>query len=257
MKTTILIPCYNEVDSIPELCRRLASPVCRLGGNREVEILFVDDGSSDGTADAIHREAREYSYRIVSHKYNRGVGAAFKTGFEASSGEIIVTLDSDCTYDPDQIPRILGEFTSGVMLVSASPYHPLGRVMGVPVWRIILSKTLSRIYSVILPGNLHTYTSCFRAYRREVLPLLKANSDGFLAITELLASALLREIQVAEVPATLSARRFGESKMKTIRVIFSHMSFILRLLPLWFFRNLSLLKMGGFSLLGRLMSLPE
>lgn len=227
MQTTLLIPCYNEAEGIPQLCERLRPLIQYLGGSDQLELLFVDDGSTDGTAGVIRRDASDLPFRIVAHEHNRGLGAALKTGFAAMNGEEVVTLDSDCTYDPMQTIELLKVLRSGYDVVTGSPYHPRGEVVGVDGWRLLLSKTLSRMYWVILPQRLYTYTSCFRAYRREIIPRLTARHDGFLAVTQLLVSAILQRARVAEIPACLTSRRFGRSKLRVIRVIFSHMWYLL------------------------------
>jgi dolichol-phosphate mannosyltransferase len=191
-----------------------------------IEFLFVDDGSTDGTADAIRREARGFPYRIVAHEANRGLGAALRTGFAESRGLEVVTMDSDCTYDPLQVIDLLRMLRQGNDVVTGSPYHPEGKVVNVVGWRLVVSKALSYLYWLVVPVHLYTYTSCFRAYRRDVLKDLDARDDGFLAVTQLLVSAILQGYLVAEVPACLTSRRFGRSKIHTVRVGFAHLRYL-------------------------------
>jgi len=230
VKTSLVIPCFNEADGIPQLCERLRPVAQTLRKDGEVEVVFVDDGSKDGTADVIRVEANGLPYRIVPHDRNRGIGAALKTGFAASVGEEVVTLDSDCTYDPERVVDLLRLLREGNDVVTGSPYHPKGEVVGVPGWRLLLSKGLSRLYWIILPGRLYTYTSCFRAYRRSILPSLTAESDGFLGVTQLLASAILHGARIAELPAQLTSRRYGQSKIKVVKVSLSHLQYLGHLL---------------------------
>jgi dolichol-phosphate mannosyltransferase len=229
MQTTFIIPCFNEAEGIPQLCRRLREirPVLMEGG--QIEFLFVDDGSTDGTADVIRREALDLPYRIVAHEQNRGLGAALRTGFAESRGQEIVTLDSDCTYDPLQAVDLLKLLRNGNEVVTGSPYHPQGRVVNIVRWRLMISRALSYLYWLVLPVHLYTYTSCFRAYRREILPNLEARDDGFLAVTQLLVSAILQGLVVAEMPATLTSRRFGRSKIRAVKVALSHLRYLLHI----------------------------
>jgi len=224
--TTLLIPCYNEVDGIPYLCARLREVVPQISSNGGVEVLFVDDGSTDGTAEAIRHEANGLSFRVIAHRSNRGLGAALRTGFGESQGSEVVTLDSDCTYDPLQALNLLTALRQGNDVVTGSPYHPRGEVIDVVPWRLFVSKTLSYIYWAVLPVRLFTYTSCFRAYRRDVLAHLDAGDDGFLGVTQLLVSAILRGYRVAEMPSKLTSRRFGRSKIRTFQVALSHLKYI-------------------------------
>ncbi len=228
MKTTLVIPCYNEVDGIPQLCERLRPLIFELSKKQIVEIIFVDDGSNDGTADQIRGHAKGLPYEIVAHDRNRGLGAALRTGFSASSGDEVVTLDSDCTYDPMQTLQLLEVLRAGNDVVTGSPYHPKGEVVNVALWRLLLSKTLSRMYWVILPNRLYTYTSCFRAYRRETIQKLRFESDDFLAVAEIIVSAVLQGAKVAEVPTRLNSRRYGASKINVVKVSISHLKYMAR-----------------------------
>jgi dolichol-phosphate mannosyltransferase len=226
IRTTLLIPCYNEVEVIPHLCARLREVIPQMSSNGDVEVLFIDDGSTDGTAEVIRQEATGFSFRVVAHRSNRGLGAALRTGFGECRGSEVVTLDSDCTYDPLQALKLLTALRQGNDVVTGSPYHPRGEVIDVVPWRLFVSKILSYVYWAVLPVRLFTYTSCFRAYRRDVLAHLDAGDDGFLGVTQLLVSAILRGYRVAEIPARLTSRRFGRSKIRTVQVALSHLKYI-------------------------------
>jgi len=226
MRTSLVIPCYNEQESIRQLCERLEALVQDIGSTDSIEVIFVDDGSTDRTLENLASHATNLPYRIVRHERNRGLGAALRTGIRASDGEEIVTLDSDCTYDPGETPRLLEALRAGASVVTGSPYHPEGHVEGVAVWRLVLSRSLSHLYSLVLPVRLNTYTSMFRAYRRSALPDLDALDDGFLAVTQLLVEPILRGLTVVEVPTTLHVRRYGQSKMSVMRVGLSHLRYI-------------------------------
>jgi dolichol-phosphate mannosyltransferase len=114
--------------------------------------------------------------------------------------------------------------------VTASPYHPAGSVIGVPAYRLVLSRVSSAIYRLLVDRRLHTYTSLFRAYRRQVVEQVPFESDGYLAGTELLVNGMLMGYRVAEYPAVLSTRVFGVSKAKMVRTIVAHLGFQARVL---------------------------
>ncbi len=230
MDLTIIIPCYNEADNLEKL-RNAFFPVAKeLAQTRSVEVIFVDDGSTDATWAALTNtfsgcSSPNLTVRFERHPANRGLGAALRTGFAAARGEIIVTTDSDGTYKFETIPTLLSYLTPGLDIVTASPYHPAGKVEGVPAWRRVLSQGSSLIYRLIVNWHIHTYTCLFRAYRRPVIERVPFEADGFLAGTELMVNAMLMGYRVGEYPAVLYSRKFGVSKAKIRRTIAAHLRY--------------------------------
>ncbi len=232
---TIIIPCYNEAASAASLQAALLPVAATLATARgSVEIIIVDDGSSDGTLAAMQMAfgsegAQKWpsgvTVRYAQHAVNRGLGAALRTGFAAATGDVVVTTDSDNTYRLEEIPALLACLTPSVDIVTASPYHPDGGVENVPGYRLVLSQGSSILYRVLVDRHLHTYTALFRAYRREVIKSIDFEADGFLAGTELLVFALQRGYVVAEYPTVLHAREVGVSKAKLVRTIRAHLGF--------------------------------
>jgi dolichol-phosphate mannosyltransferase len=143
----------------------------------------------------------------------------------AAQGEILVTADSDGTYQFSEIPALLACLGPGIDIVTGSPYHPDGDVAGVPWYRLFLSRGSSLIYRVLVDWRVHTYTSLFRAYRRQVVQCVDFASDGFLAGTELMVKAMLGGFRVAEYPTVLRRRAYGESKAKLVETIMAHLGF--------------------------------
>lgn len=227
---TIVIPCFNEEKSLPYLSKTLDSVRATLCESYRPEFLFVDDCSTDDTWNVLQTVfGQRADCTLVKHDENKGVAGAIMTGIRAASADVVCSMDCDCTYDPHELKRMIPLLTDGVDLVTASPYHPEGRVRNVPGWRLFLSKGLSNIYRVILPGKLSTYTSCFRVYRRSAVAELELEEDGFLGVAEVLGKLLIGGSQVVEYPATLHVRIFGESKMKTTRTIAGHVKLARRL----------------------------
>jgi hypothetical protein len=139
-------------------------------------------------------------------------------------------MDADCTYDPMQLEALLPKMDDATAMVTASPYHPQGEVEGVPGWRLGLSKVASQAYRWLLPSPVHTYTSCFRLYRRSALTDIQLQDEGFVGIAEMLWQISRRGGAIKEVPAKLTSRRLGYSKMKTIPVILAHLKLMSRIL---------------------------
>ena len=229
-KVTIILPCYNEEASLPYLAKTLEQVEFALAPRYAPQFLFVDDGSKDTTWDVLHSVfAAKSNCRFIQQPQNGGVSKAILTGIEAAETDIVCSMDCDCSYDPLELKNMLPLLTDGVDLVTASPYHPAGRVKNVPSWRLGLSKGLSILYRSFLPQKLHTWTSCFRVYRRSAIVGLPLVETGFLGTAELAAQLSLNGSRIVEHPATLSVRIFGESKMKTCRTIRGHLRLLARL----------------------------
>ncbi len=230
MDLSVIVPCYNEAENVPKLRREFFPVVAELAKTRSTEVIVVDDGSTDETYQALAGAfAGENEWhvpvRVEQHTVNRGLGAALRTGFAAARGDIMVTTDSDGTYQFSEIPTLLSHLTCDVDMVTASPYHPAGGVEGVPPYRLVLSQGSSIIYRVLVSWKVHTYTSLFRAYRRKVVERVPFESNGFLAGTELLVNGMLMGYRVAEYPAILYSRVHGTSKAKLARTILAHLRF--------------------------------
>jgi dolichol-phosphate mannosyltransferase len=239
MNLSIIVPCYNEVENITKLHDELLPVVEAMvvhgwkntvEETRSAEIIFVDDGSRDGTFARLQEVFGSHNksgvvFKFLKHETNLGLGAAIRTGFSHADGDIVVTVDSDGTYKFSEIPALLARLTPGVDIVTASPYHPEGSVIGVPAYRLILSRGSSLIYRFLVDWHLYTYTCLFRAYRSAVIKNISFESDDFLAGTEILVKALFKGYRAAEFPAVLYKRMYGVSKARIAQTIFSHLKF--------------------------------
>lgn len=230
MKVSIVIPCFNEEDNVEKMRDELLPVLQDLSSRYELEMIFVDDGSTDRTLQALQETFAPLSlpkieFHFLQHEVNRGLGAALRTGFAGVHGDLVVTTDSDGTYKFTTIPAMLDSLTPGVDIVTASPYHPQGGVVGVPRYRLVLSQGASFLYRVLVNWKVHTYTCLFRAYRRKVIDTITFQSNGFLAGTELMVKGMLKGYGVAEFPAVLHSRVFGTSKAKLARTVLAHLRF--------------------------------
>ena len=227
---SVVIPLFQEEPTISYLHRSL-SELEASGKNRyQFDFILVDDGSEDETFATLKKEFRDLpNFQILQHKENKGVAAAILTGLQASKNEIVCSMDCDCSYDPALLLEMIPEIQNAD-LVTASPYHPEGEVFNVPKWRLLLSKNLSRLYNLVLHAHLHTYTSCFRVYRKSKVVTLKPAHSDFLGIAEHLLLVIKGGGKVLEHPATLESRLLGVSKMKTVRTILGHLKLLARTL---------------------------
>jgi dolichol-phosphate mannosyltransferase len=235
MDLSIIVPCYNEVENIPKIEQELFPVIRELAQSQSVQVVFVDDGSSDGTWQGLqeafgNENGSSVTVCFEQHKVNQGLGAALRTGFAASRGERVVTTDSDGTYKFAEIPNLLACLTPGVDMVTASPYHPQGGVAGVPAYRLFFSRGCSAVYRILADWRVYTYTCLFRAYRRAVIDQVSFESNGFLAGTEILVNGMLMGFRAAEYPAVLHQRVYGTSKAKLVRTIRAHLKYQWRVL---------------------------
>ena len=228
---SIIIPCYNEEAGIPHLKEKLDPILEKLQEKYSLEVIFVNDGSKDRTLELLESTFASRKYcKVISHKTNQNVGQALRTGFQNASGDIIATLDSDCTYDPKEIFEMLKLLDNETDIVTASPYHPKGNVDGVPKYRLFLSKSINFIYQIITKQKIYTFTALFRLQKKKVVKNIHFVSNDFLATAEMLIYALLKGFKVKEFPTTLYVRKYGVSHMRLIAVIKSHAKFVLKLI---------------------------
>lgn len=224
---TLIIPCYNEEDALPPLFERLVALKSTLGADVALDLLFVDDGSSDRTPEMIENidEALKPS-RLIRHDKNQSLGGAIRTGFAAASGQYVAMMDADCTYDPMYLVEMMEKMTPGIDVLTGSEFHPDGHVEGVTPMRLFLSNGLSWMYRTAFRSRLYSFSCLMRIYRRDILPDISPRSNGFLSCTEVLLNAQRLGYHIEEFPLVLTTRQHGESKMPVVRTIFEHLSFI-------------------------------
>jgi dolichol-phosphate mannosyltransferase len=224
---TLVVPMYNERECTELLFDSLERIQNSLADRYDLEILLVDDGSSDDTVEQLQAAiATRSSYRVIQHERNRGIAAAIQTGIRAARHEIVVSTDCDGSYDAMLIGEMIPLLEAGADLVTASPYHPLGRVENVPEWRLALSRTASRLYAAACRRKLSCYTSCFRVYRRGAVADIELENERFVGVAELLCKVLDRGGSVVEHPALLRSRVAGQSKMRVVRAACGHLRLI-------------------------------
>ncbi len=228
----IIIPCFNEEDSLNQLFVKLISLENIFNKNYFVKFIFVNDGSVDQTAKILEDSKNLLrNVNIFHHETNMNLGVALKSGLALSQDfDFIVFLDSDCTYDPLIVPDLIKALENGNDLATVSPYHPSGFVDGVPPWRLFLSKSLSFIYQILTLSDFYTFTAMVRAVKRDKMNQIISPANDFSFLAESFLKAIRLRLRIVEVPATLGVRRFGYSKMRLLRTIKSHVLIILKIL---------------------------
>ncbi|MBR2536968.1 MAG: DUF3473 domain-containing protein [Hyphomicrobium sp.] len=230
LPVTVIVPCYNEEQSISYLGRSLDHFAAQTADKYKLSFVFVDDGSKDKTLEGLQRQfGGRSNCQIVQHPQNRGIAAACLTGFAAARDEVLCVIDADCTFDPSHLATMIPLLKDDVALVTASPYHRDGGVMNVPAWRLLLSRGASQLYRYVLSNKLASYTACFRIYRRSAVVNMRLQHSGFTGIAEILVRLDRAGAKIVECPAVLEARVLGISKMKVGRTITEHAGLLSRL----------------------------
>lgn len=230
MRLSVVIPCFNEELNIQRFESELLPPLKSLGV--PFEILAVDDGSTDASLQSLKGLSKRLpELRVLSHGSNRGLGAALRTAFLEATGDWIVVLDADLTFSPDQITALLQkQLETGADLIGGSPFLAPGGFFGVPWTRRLPSLILNAFYRGLFDRRLTAYTPLFRLYCAVHLKAMHLVSQGFEINAEIAARFIRTRRRFAEVPAVLTERSRGASKLNRWRELARHVRLILRLL---------------------------
>jgi glycosyltransferase involved in cell wall biosynthesis len=205
---SIVIPLYNEAESLPELHARLSEVLQKL--QQTAEIIFIDDGSSDGSmAEILKLRQKDNRVRAVQFRRNYGKSAALAAGFARASGKLLITLDADLQDDPAEIPRLLEKLDEGYDLVSGWKRRRFDS---------FVKRMTSRIFNWVtgkLTGvKLHDINCGFKIYRREVTDSIHVYGQlhRFLPVLALKEGFHLGELEVKHHPRKYGRSKFGVSR---------------------------------------------
>jgi len=210
---SIVIPAYNEENGITEIACRVLSvgPALKEAGIDELELLIVDDGSKDRTAEVASQIA---GVKLISHPQNKGYGAALKTGFSKAKGELIGFLDADGTYPPEYFPQLCRAALNGTDLVIGS--RMAGAESKMPLTRRVGNFFFANLLTLLSRQKVSDSASGMRVFKREILEQIYPLPDG-LNLTPVMSTRALHEgITIGEVPIPYS-ERVGRSKLSVIR----------------------------------------
>jgi glycosyltransferase involved in cell wall biosynthesis len=219
LQVSVVIPVYNEVESVPRLVEAIAQ-VLRTEG-LAYEIIAVDDGSKDGTTALLKQLAQERSdLRAVLLRRNYGQTAAMAAGFHHAKAPVIVTLDGDLQNDPTDIPKLLAKLEEGYDLVSGWRKNRQDAALT----RLLPSKLANGLISKVTGVPLHDYGCSLKAYRSELLADMNLYGELHRFLPAL---AYIEGAKIAELPVSHHARQFGTSKYglsRTFRVLMDLMT---------------------------------
>lgn len=234
MKLSVVLPVYNEEENLKRLESELFSVVKSLRENNligEYEVVLVDDGSTDSSGQIIDSLSKKYSFCIAEHhQKNLGLGRAIFTGIRKATGDLIVTLDADFSFHPQQIPLLLKEYILDNRLDCVIGSPAIGQLKYVSFGRKILSRTANWLYRILLGKNFTAATSIFRMYKAETVKKISWRSSGFTANAEILIHLIREKKNIREVPVLLTRRLYGHSKIKILPEIFRHCKLLLQII---------------------------
>ncbi len=210
MNISIVVPIFNEVETVETLCRRLHDTLSAM--DRTYEIILIDDGSTDGTFELLVPLQRDLPhFRIIRFRRNFGQTAAISAGFTHAKGEVIVTLDADLQNDPADIPRLLDQMTEDTDVVSGWRRNRQDALFH----RKIPSYLANALISAITGVKLHDYGCTLKAYRREIVRNIRLYGEMHRFIPALASWVGGR---IKEIPVSHHPRRFGTSKYGLSRI---------------------------------------
>ena len=215
MKLSIIIPVYNEERNIEATLYELEDYMNSYKMFSSWEIITVNDGSSDDTLDILNKlKASKTWLKIIDLAKNYGRGKAIRTGFEQSTGDIIVSLDADLSYAPYHIERMMDKLVANdADIVLASAYGREGTVHNVPFLRLWLSRLGNKILSYTFGGDISVLTCIVRAYKKDFIDKLDLHSVDKDLHLEILYKAKILGAKILEVPADLKWR---DEKIKNL-----------------------------------------
>jgi len=208
---SVIVPVFNERVTVAEVIRRIRAVEVPV----DIEIIVVDDGSSDGT-EKVLTALGDSTVRILTHPVNRGKGAAIRTGMASARGDLLLIQDADLEYDPQDWPRLLDPILRGKAQVVYGSRFTGERKNMLPLhW--IGNRFLSMVTNLLYSSTMSDMETCYKLFDREVLKGITIESDKFDFEPEITAKVLRRGYRIYEVPISYAGREASEGKKITWR----------------------------------------
>lgn len=208
MKLSVVIPCYNEARTITQIVDAVRkAPVA------DLEIIVVDDFSTDGTREILAAQIEPLVAKVLYHERNRGKGAALRTGIAACTGDVVVVQDADLEYDPQEYPTLMdpivkdrADVVFGSRFMGGAPHRV------VYFWHMVGNKFLTLLSNMFTNLNLTDMETCYKMFRREVIQSIKIEEDRFGFEPEITAKVAKGGYRIYEVGISYYGRTYAEGK---------------------------------------------
>jgi len=208
MKVSIVIPCYNEKDTIERIVEAVRNAPL---GSRE--IIVIDDCSADGTQSLLQEKVSHKVDRVIYHSVNRGKGAALRSGFAAATGDFILVQDADLEYNPEDYPLILEPLMSGKADVVIGSRFMGGRPHRVLFfWHMVGNRFLTLLSNMFTNLNLTDVETGYKAFKAPLIKSIQLEEDRFGIEPEIIAKLARTGCRIYEVGISYSGRTYAEGK---------------------------------------------
>jgi len=208
MKLSIIIPCYNEIETITGIVKKI-----RAVDIEDSEIFVVDDASTDGTQKVLEKEVKPLVDKIIYHEKNMGKGAALRAGFKEATGDVVVVQDADLEYDPKYLPEMLkliddnkADAVFGSRFLGGNPHRVLY------FWHYVGNKFLTLFSNMFTNINLTDMETCYKMVRREIIQGINIEENRFGFEPEITAKIAKGNHRIYEIGISYFGRTYSEGK---------------------------------------------
>lgn len=209
VKLSIVIPVYNEEETLREIIRRVEAV------DYDKEIILVDDASTDGSREILNEYKNRNSFKISFHSRNKGKGAALRTAFAQVTGDVIIIQDADLEYNPDDYGKLLEPILDGRADVVYGSRFSGGSVRVMFFWHYVGNKMLTTLSNICTNLNLSDMETGYKAFRKTVIDSITLKCDRFGFEPEFTSKVAKKKFRVYEVPISYSGRDYSQGKKIT------------------------------------------